>query len=111
MVTPPRKKRWSEWVLIVVFAVQTVIPVVDGEWGRALSPGIFFVGFAGQLLLNRLKHSTAATTVLFAAIVVVFVVSIVQHTWWLAGVLGVGLLALAGIWGATWWVERRATRV
>jgi hypothetical protein len=110
VVTPPPKARWSEWVLVAVFAVQTAISVVDREWGRALAPGIFLVGFAGQMLLQRLKRPTAATTVLFAAIVAVFVVSIVRHTWWLAGVLGVGLLALVGIWGTTWWVGRRATR-
>ncbi|MFD0482050.1 hypothetical protein ACFQ46_05520 [Kineococcus sp. GCM10028916] len=109
-MTTPRKARWSEWVLIAVFAVQTAISVADREWGRALAPGIFLVGFAGQLLLHRLKRPTAATTVLFVAIVAVFVVSIVRHTWWLAGVLGVGLLALAGIWGTTWWVGRRATQ-
>ena len=97
-------------MLVAVFAVQTAIPVADREWGRALQPGIFLVGFAGQLLLQRLKRPTAATTVLFAAIVAVFVVSIVRHTWWLVGVLGVGLLALAGIWGVTRWAGRRASR-
>lgn len=97
-------------MLVAVFAVQTAISVADREWGRALAPGIFLVGFAGQILLQRLKRPTAATAVLLAALVAVFVVSIVQHTWWLAGVLGVGLLALAGIWGTTWWVGRPATQ-
>jgi hypothetical protein len=93
-----------------MFAFWTVLAAVDRDWSRALPPAILFVGFTVHVLLARTRRSNAATVVLAATIACVLVVSILLQTWFMAVVMGTGLLVMAGIWGSALW-SRKPERV
>lgn len=114
MTTPPpgRSRRrgrrrgvvgWSDWWLLGVFAFWAVSAVVDRDWSRALSPAMFFVGLAVQVLLRKVRRPGAATASVVVTIACVFVVSLVQQSWFMAVAMGVGLLAMAAVWALALW--------